>query len=324
VGNGFAARTPSSFDFHGDGESIQGKINIVRPNWVLMKHGVPQIVQKISDFDFLGFDLGLLLKNSLGKSYTLLKRVFSPFCHHVGFSDLIRSLFWGHSIPLELFSFASTSQTDSPFLKNPPNNITFNEEFSGQGSNRFSGSVTTNYFPEWNMGVESLELDYASFGSGSKFNTVRPEPVADSSGGDTEFLRQLLGGFPGEVFADKVASIDHFHYDGPVYDLETPVGYYTASTVGSKVFVSNCRRGQIVKTGQTLQGDMTSDHRAPWHIPRSELDRVGVQWLNPLDRIIDPDGNTWQPEGSTTMTEKLFKNYYVVDCYLRNPPRIVV
>ena len=81
-----------------------------------------------------------------------------------------------------------------------------------------------------------------------------------------------------------------------------------------------CRRGQITKTGQTLQGDMVSNHQTTWHIPQSELDHVGVTYLNVLDRILDPDGNYWQPESDTTLTQKLFKNHYCVECYLRNPP----
>lgn len=97
------------------------------------------------------------------------------------------------------------------------------------------------------------------------------------------------------------------------------------------VVVYNCRRSDITKTGQTLAGDMVSDHRASWLIPMVELKRVGVNYLNPLDRIVEflDDGRVpidphrwWQPEATTTINSKLFENWYEVFC-LRvdpNPP----
>ena len=84
--------------------------------------------------------------------------------------------------------------------------------------------------------------------------------------------------------------------------------------------VFQCRKSLIVKTGETLQGDMTSDHRTTWHLPKSELDRVGINHLNPLDRIVDSDGDYWQPESTTQITEKLWKQQITIDCLKVDPP----
>ena len=83
-----------------------------------------------------------------------------------------------------------------------------------------------------------------------------------------------------------------------------------------------CRRSRLFKTGEPYQGDMSSSHRIVWHIPRIELDRAGVNYINALDRIIDYKGWWWQPESTTTITVKLFLNHLCIDCLRVDPPNI--
>lgn len=80
------------------------------------------------------------------------------------------------------------------------------------------------------------------------------------------------------------------------------------------------RPGQIWKTGEPIAGQMASDHRRTWHIPRIELDRVGVNYINALDRIVDKDGRYWQPESTTRIGDKLGMQHIDVDCLLTDPP----
>jgi hypothetical protein len=93
----------------------------------------------------------------------------------------------------------------------------------------------------------------------------------------------------------------------------------------------NCRRGKIFKTGEPHQGDMVSDHMCTWHIPRVELDRVGVRYLNALDRLVeitDDWGNRldqseyryWHPEATTNIDVKLFMNHIDLQCLRVDPP----
>lgn len=76
----------------------------------------------------------------------------------------------------------------------------------------------------------------------------------------------------------------------------------------------NCRRSLVTKSGETIQGDMSSQHRTVWHIPRSELDRVGIAYLNPIDLIREKNGDIWQPESTTVITVKLFDNEIDLSC----------
>jgi len=84
-----------------------------------------------------------------------------------------------------------------------------------------------------------------------------------------------------------------------------------------------CRRSAISKTGQTLDGAQNVGNRTVWHIPRTELERVGINYLNPLDRIEQLDeperGYIWQPEAPETIDVKLFANHVCVACKLVKP-----
>ena len=76
------------------------------------------------------------------------------------------------------------------------------------------------------------------------------------------------------------------------------------------------RQSLIDKTGETLEGEMIADQRCTFHIPRIELDRVGVHYLNPMDNFIDKKGRRWNPESPSLITEKLFEQHVCVDCLM--------
>ena len=84
--------------------------------------------------------------------------------------------------------------------------------------------------------------------------------------------------------------------------------------------IYQARRSMITKTGEPIQGDMSSDHQVVWHLPDVELARVGVAYINSLDRIVDKEGRYWQPEAGTLITVKLFGNHHCVACLRVDPP----
>ncbi len=93
------------------------------------------------------------------------------------------------------------------------------------------------------------------------------------------------------------------------------------------VIVFNARRSIMTKTGQTIQHEMSSNHRCVWHIPKSELLRVGIFYINNLDRIEqlgngDPNekGFFWQPESTENIEVKLGGNEVDLSCLRVDPP----
>jgi hypothetical protein len=86
-----------------------------------------------------------------------------------------------------------------------------------------------------------------------------------------------------------------------------------AGTVRS-IRLHQVRWSRTFKTGEPIAGDVTSSESRTLHIPRVELDRVGVAYINSLDRFVDEQGGVWQPESTTTITVKLFLNHLCVAC----------
>ena len=82
----------------------------------------------------------------------------------------------------------------------------------------------------------------------------------------------------------------------------------------------DCRRSRITSTGEPIDGDQQSDTRTIWHIPRTEMNRVGVQYFSPGDRIVDYKNRYWEPESPQIIDIKLFENHVDIQCVRINPP----
>lgn len=88
----------------------------------------------------------------------------------------------------------------------------------------------------------------------------------------------------------------------------------------TKYQVFQVRRSLITRVGEPIQGDIDTDVRTTFHLPRIELDRIGVGHINAADRIIDFDNRYWQPESADAIIVKLFEQHVCVDCVRIDPP----
>lgn len=79
------------------------------------------------------------------------------------------------------------------------------------------------------------------------------------------------------------------------------------------------RRAQEYKTKEPIEGSNTARDRMTWHIARIELTRNGIAYLNPGDRIVDKNGDTWQGEADQTITVKLCENHVCFETWKTNP-----
>lgn len=62
--------------------------------------------------------------------------------------------------------------------------------------------------------------------------------------------------------------------------------------------------------GQNVDGAMTTNHYCEWMLPRTELDRVGIDDLNMIDTITDvATGEIWLIESRDVIEVKLWRNY---------------
>lgn len=79
------------------------------------------------------------------------------------------------------------------------------------------------------------------------------------------------------------------------------------------------RQSMQTKTGETIQEDSLSNHRCSFHFPIIEMERVGIQYFNPADIIIDKKKRYWNPESTTLITVKLFEDHVCLDCLRIDP-----
>ncbi len=79
-----------------------------------------------------------------------------------------------------------------------------------------------------------------------------------------------------------------------------------------KIF--NARWTRIWKGGQSLAGSMSSNNTRQVHIPQSEFSRIGVSNINVLDRFVDTDGRTWQPESPEVIVSQLIEEHWCIPC----------
>ena len=67
------------------------------------------------------------------------------------------------------------------------------------------------------------------------------------------------------------------------------------------------------KSGQPIEEDMATNHTIKLTIPLDQLKRVGINYLNVLDRFKDKKGRVWQPETRQSLNSELFENYITLD-----------
>ena len=318
LSDSFSSSVSQSFDLHGDGKFLNGDIDIVRPDRELLSNLITNLPKSLGDNSFIRSDPSLIFVSPSSYFNTGEKRFLSASCTLMKHSKSSLFLDSRHTRPFDGFCFAGCSESNPLISQSFPNQWSVNPETFSQTQNRFTTKISLrNSFPRKHGSPSFIRWSNSGrFRNGSNSYVAGVEPIKDRYVCDSQLFTNLLRSFPGEVASDVIVEIRRFHYHGPVYDLQTNTGYYIASSKGSKVFVSNCRWSRTIKSGEPIAGEMQSKHYRQLHIPRKEMDRIGVHYFVAADRFVDKDNRIWMPEASSTITMKLFQNHYCLDCSL--------
>lgn len=137
----------------------------------------------------------------------------------------------------------SASQTNSRFSKSLGDSIIRKTDISSNRGYGFSSDISVGKFIDVRHGY------HQRLGFASNLDVAFNQPAFESMVANTDLLRKLINRFPREISFDDVVEIRRFHYDGPVYDLETSVGYFTVTSQKenseSGIIVSNCLRTHL-------------------------------------------------------------------------------
>lgn len=238
--NGSGETPVSNLDLHGDAAFVEGQVEVVRAD------------RELSDDDAAGRFQGDPQTNLPRAGVTLaeeardcplpldLGRVGHPATGGVSGGDLTRAGRSAHAGPLQTLGGGSSADGDAGRLQSSADGGTADAERIGQLLLRLTRSVPADHPGRRGIGQEHQAL---CLGGAARLDARRPQPAGDGLPLDAQFAAELRGRFPGLVAADEIVQIRRWHYDGPVYDMETDVGYYVADRdmVAGGIIISNCR-----------------------------------------------------------------------------------
>lgn len=84
--------------------------------------------------------------------------------------------------------------------------------------------------------IHATPYQESRFGGAANLDTGIAEFAGDSSLADVVLANELLQRHAGQILTDEIVEVRNFHYDGPVYDFESPLGFIVANNL----CISNC------------------------------------------------------------------------------------
>lgn len=219
-------------DLHGEAKFGNGRVDVVGSDIVLPSDHQPPRFHCGDNLIFAG--MNVQRSNRAGSRFPDL-RLKTPFAaSHRRF--LLRDasgppLRVGPEFPpLATFHFGQAADLDASLYESATNDGVTAPELAGQFQECFPGEVSRSKdFAARHMAHAGERLSH-HHASASESSTHRRRAASG-------LASQLLGGSSGQVLLDEVLDVRCFQYSGHVYDLQSPLGWLTASSI----VVSNCR-----------------------------------------------------------------------------------
>lgn len=205
----------TGFDFNGDEKFMVGKVNVVLPA--------------------LGFGENLSDKGESEDQVLLISSDDRSMCS----TSLSESLLFGHPRPLQKLGLALGAEEYSRVNQSSMN-------YSGTDVEAICNSIRglPSLIPSTNLfSIDSKSMpNERRFGSASNLDVSFTQPGLNGIGLDTNLVSELLERFPSKISLDQVVYVYRFHYSGPVYDVESTLGYFTTNQGGPEsIIIKNCR-----------------------------------------------------------------------------------
>lgn len=217
----------SPFEFHGDAVNFKGKIQVV-----------------LSERELMARDESMLRK--FGNQLVLVRgasRTMGVF-HPTGTRSVI-----GDERPFPFLGIGSSAKYDASISEDAiqasaglgaSRRIASRyAEFFGKSLHRFASVVPLDDLVEVRDFDSSQGGSFDSSSKAAKASGFHPAP--DSIGfGDTAECGERYKSLAGFVEPDEIIDVRSFHYDGPVYDLQSPTGFYSAGCEQAMIQIKNC------------------------------------------------------------------------------------
>jgi hypothetical protein len=244
--------TSRRFEFHGDAEFFKGKVQVVGSYSQLRGNVVPKAPQNIAQSRFVGLHVQEVSLSSGGPSGRCFNRAWLAEGGRVRGLGLGASRAFVHAVPHQSPRRSPPSKGNLSSKECASEGLFADTVLAGQTLQGFSAGVSLNEGIKVGYLGSMLQPPFlastakrlgvfpvckaARFGQGSQLDTALAECVGEPGAADARLAGKLLDRNPGKVALDKIVEIRKRHYEGPVYDFESPLGWIIAGNL----LISNC------------------------------------------------------------------------------------
>lgn len=223
-------------DFHGDGDSIDGNVDIVGSYATLWRVCNSRHAESIGNRALIDVHPpGSFPGSGLGE-HGRDARLPTPQFYSggsMGGTNLTCAGSGSHAAPLNALRVRLTSELDACGQKSLANHKPANTESFGYRIDGLPLLVVRDEHGHIDLG----EMKAVGFGPGSAPNTCLLNPDENGLVLNPVFYTDVLRAHSGLVQTNDVADVRFFDYSGHVYDLRSPFGY----VIASGIYASNCR-----------------------------------------------------------------------------------
>lgn len=222
-------KRPHEKDFNGDGNALNGQIDIVRANVCLRFGGYTSRFKERSHLHFGREYLSASEKHGEGPLRLFRRRMLPALASPPRRFALTANRRRISSPPFPLLNLGGGSIADRNLVgeQHPFDGGATHAQLISDGLGRVASSVLLDDLPGIDITTKILCAGDAA----------APQTLIDRRDGATEMLGQLLDTMPGEVFLDKIVLIRSAEFNGHVFDLQSP----THLIVANGIVISNCR-----------------------------------------------------------------------------------
>lgn len=229
----------SGLDFYGDAKFFKSDVHVAKADVELLNSRETHRLQSARNQALVRVDVEPLVQSGFCSRCSGRSRLFSSLAQ-------VKSLIPLHLLGLGLIPnfdaqpFQHPVQAEQPAFRSHA--TASHSEFGRQFVQGITGCVPSHNFLD-GLGSE-LQFQSSAFarvGDGSELDTRLGKPTPYGVALHPEFPTEMRERNPGLVTTDQIREIRRFHFDGPVYDLQTPTGYFTAGSELSNIVVANCR-----------------------------------------------------------------------------------
>lgn len=234
-----SVRTPTTaMDFHGDAEFVEGHVELVASDLLLLRYIQAAFAQGVSD------DLLIVADKAISDA--------------VRVGDLLASRSLGNALPINPLLVGLRPKLDAALLKYLDNRAAHNAVPRRKCQHRIAALIIgddlqrasradlgkglvaqigpASLLPSDGVGAHMDVIEFDAIGHSAKLDTAINQDLPDSEVINSVFASEHRHTQAGAVFLDEVVSINRFGYRGHVYDLQTATGFIIAEGLA----VKNC------------------------------------------------------------------------------------